>query len=166
VLVFDWGDTVMRDFREYQGPMEAWPVVETMPGADTSLRSLSPHYALYLATNAADSDAAAVRRALARVGLDGVFADVFTSRDLGARKPFPAFFDAIARRARVAAANCVMIGNDYANDIAPAKAVGMRTVWLTARRDTADHDAADVVVANLDDLPAAIERLDGQPLGM
>jgi putative hydrolase of the HAD superfamily len=33
-LLFDWGDTLMRVFPEYVGPMAAWPKVEAMPHAE------------------------------------------------------------------------------------------------------------------------------------
>ncbi len=31
-ILFDWGDTLMRVFPEYDGPMYAWPRVEAVEG--------------------------------------------------------------------------------------------------------------------------------------
>ena len=33
-LLLDWGDTVMRVFPEYEGPMLTWPRVEAVEGTD------------------------------------------------------------------------------------------------------------------------------------
>jgi FMN phosphatase YigB (HAD superfamily) len=83
VVIFDWGDTVMRDFPQYAGPMVEWPRVEAVPGIADALRALSPDFRLALATNAAASGAEKARAALARVGLDTYFTYVLTARELG-----------------------------------------------------------------------------------
>ena len=38
-VIFDWGDTLMRDLH-LPGPMAAWPRVETVPGAGELLAAL------------------------------------------------------------------------------------------------------------------------------
>jgi putative hydrolase of the HAD superfamily len=97
-LVFDWGDTLMRVFSEYNGAMVDWPEVAVMPGAVEALTRLHEEYALFVATNAAQSSADEVRAALQRVGLGGFFKDIFTSQKLdGFRKPEPAYFQTIER---------------------------------------------------------------------
>lgn len=69
-------------------------------------------------------------QALARVDLRQYFHHLFTSKDLGAAKPSPEFFRAILAAIGAEPEECIMIGNDYAKDIASAKAVGLRTIWL------------------------------------
>ena len=80
VVIFDWGDTVMRDFPQYAGPMAGWPEVAAMPGITEALRTLAADYRLVLATNAAASGADRARAALARVELDTYFAYVLTAQ--------------------------------------------------------------------------------------
>jgi putative hydrolase of the HAD superfamily len=139
-VIFDWGDTLMRDLPEYQGAMVHWPVVALVPGAMAALQTLTGQTGLVLAvaSNAGDSDAELMGLALERAGIqsDGAltgrhfFDHLWTSRELGASKPERAFFQAILDRLGLEAAECLMVGNDYQMDIVPAKAIGMQTVWL------------------------------------
>jgi HAD superfamily hydrolase (TIGR01509 family) len=129
-VVFDWGDTLMRDFAQFEGAMVHWPRVERMPGAKESLQSLAGRVVLCVASNAGDSDAELMGRALERAGIRHFFDHLWTSRELGAAKPSPAFFQAILRGLELEGQACAMVGNDYEKDVVPAKAVGMWTVWL------------------------------------
>lgn len=86
MIVFDWGNTLMRDFPEKQGPMFEWDVVEKMADVDFLLDYLSKKYSIVVATNAGASDTAAMMKALNRVGLDHFFTQAFSSKDLGDRK--------------------------------------------------------------------------------
>jgi FMN phosphatase YigB (HAD superfamily) len=83
----------------------------------------------------------------------------FTSRELGATKPDPAFFRTAAERLGAAPAECIMVGNDPVKDIAGARAAGMRTVWLAAP-GSAPVPAPDRMITTLFDLPAAILTLE------
>src|SRR5512139_810619 len=94
-LLFDWGDTLMRVFPQYPGPMSAWPQVAAMPHALEALSILHPDYTLCLATNAADSTEAEIRLALARVALDPYLDRVYCFRKIGYKKPLPEFFNFI-----------------------------------------------------------------------
>lgn len=55
---------------------------------------------------------------------------VVASAEEGVSKPDPAIFRLALERAGCAPAEAAMIGDRLDNDIAPAKAIGMRTVWL------------------------------------
>lgn len=55
---------------------------------------------------------------------------VVASAEAGVVKPDPAIFRMAMEQAGCAPGEAVMIGDRLDNDIAPAKAVGMRTVWL------------------------------------
>lgn len=55
---------------------------------------------------------------------------VVASAEEGVAKPDPAIFRIALERAGCAAEEAVMIGDRLDNDIAPAKAEGMRTVWV------------------------------------
>ncbi len=131
-IIFDWGDTLMVNFPQYSGPMADWPEVQAMPGAEKILASLAPNYRLVLASNAAESDAGLVKKALTRVNLDGYFQDIFTFHELGARKPDAGFFRAIEKRLNLSSRQCVMVGDSYADDITGALAAGWQGIWFNA----------------------------------
>ena len=97
-LIFDWGDTVMRVFPEFSGPMAHWPRVEAEPGIEDALRTAKPSYVIALSSNASDSGPGLVRDALERAGLEKYFDEVFTARDLKATKPNSAFYRGILRK--------------------------------------------------------------------
>jgi len=158
-VILDWGDTVMRNL-PYPGPMAKWPRVEAVPGAAEALRDLRGRCQVVLATNAADSGEALVRQALARVGLEGYFDAVLTARELGARKPEPAFFQAVLDTTATAPNETAMVGDDYAADIAGPKALGLRSVWFNplARHCPAPAPLHDAELQAMADLPALLRR--------
>ena len=161
VVLFDWGDTVMRVFPEYEGPMAGWPQVEAVPGVAEALKVLRPRYRLALATNAAESGATLVRQALRRVGLEGFFEAVFTARELGARKPAPAFFQAVLGELGCAPREVAMVGDDYPVDVAGAKEAGLRAVWFNpaVRSCPAAHPLYDAELLAMGDLPVVLDNL-------
>ncbi len=165
VVLLDWGNTLMVDDGSQAGSMATWESVAALPGAYETLRRLRSARRLLVATNAEDSDAPAVLAALARVGLADLVDDVVTSRDVGVRKPDPAFFAAALRVAfagrRPAAERAVMVGDSWETDIAGAAAAGMRTVWLNASgaRRPEGATAPDAEIGALSELPQALERL-------
>lgn len=157
-LIFDWGDTLMRDFPEFTGPMAHWPRVELMPGAAEALAVLHERYICCVASNAGDSNAFLMGQALARVGIRQYCHHLFTSRELGAAKPDPAFFRGILAQLGIEPHEAVMVGNDYVKDIAGAKAVGLWTVWVSAN-PPGTAPAADAVIASLLELVVVLGSL-------
>jgi HAD superfamily hydrolase (TIGR01509 family) len=132
-LLVDWGDTVMRELPGQPGPMETWPRVEAVAGAREALLELQPSFGIALATNAAESDEAEIRRALERCALSALFARVFSARDLGEHKPEPAFFRAILADLELAPSSVFMIGDSLETDALGANGVGIPAVWLNRR---------------------------------
>ncbi|OGO36479.1 MAG: hypothetical protein A2W35_13035 [Chloroflexi bacterium RBG_16_57_11] len=161
---FDWGDTLMRVFPEYEGTMAEWPHVESMPGVIPALTELRPAYRLYLATNASDSDAMLVRAALRRVGLEEFFAGIFTSKELKVCKPDPGFYQAVLRESGVAPGEAVMVGDDYPADVLGAKQAGLRAIWYNpaASPAPADRPLHDAEIQTMSELPAVLRNLDLQ----
>lgn len=159
-IVFDWGDTVMRDF-DAPGPMAWWPEVAAMPGVGEALQVLAARYPLVLASNAPLSDVGQIAQALARVGLDGYFTACFNMRMLGASKPEPRFFQNLCAALGTMPSACVMVGNDYHNDMEGAKQAGMRTVWYCPKPCAGDFPCADGIIRDMAELPEAVERVTG-----
>lgn len=150
-IVFDWGDTVMRDFAK-EGPMSLWDVVAWVPGAEESLQYLSQKYCCIIATSASHSGVEEMKAALSRVGADRYFNYFLASNDLGFYKPDPAFFEAVLKSSRFLPAESVMVGNLYDKDIIGAKAIGMTTVFFNESGIKGYFPAADHVISRMNDL--------------
>jgi len=88
-VLFDWGDTLMRVFPEFDAPMCAWPQVEAMPQAKETLATLAPEWLLGLATNAAESDPDEIRAALNRVHLGQWLDKVYCYKTIHDLKDLP-----------------------------------------------------------------------------
>lgn len=99
----------------------------------------------------------AVVAALTRDGL-AEYIDVWgVSATVGHEKPSPELFHWCLDKAGVAASDAVHIGNRLDTDVRPAKALGLRTVWVlrgeAPDEPTAEQRAeADIVVSSLDGL--------------
>jgi FMN phosphatase YigB (HAD superfamily) len=74
----------------------------------------------------------AIEQRLAWAGIaDFPYALVTTAENMHACKPQLAYYREIAERIAQPPQACLMVGDDLANDIRPAAAVGMRTFWIT-----------------------------------
>jgi putative hydrolase of the HAD superfamily len=98
---------------------------------------------------------------LAETGLAPLFDRVVCSATAGCRKPEPAIFQLALDALGVAPRAAAMVGDSLASDIAPAKALGLTTVWIRGDRVfvRADESAADHVAG---DLAAALAALRGR----
>jgi HAD superfamily hydrolase (TIGR01509 family) len=115
---------------------EVWRAQENeaclIPGALAALQAfIARGYRLALLSNIWTPYLRSVRRLL------GDFFDAHIPQELqlvscreGLAKPAPQLFRRALERARVAPADALMIGDSYDNDIRPAAACGMRTLWL------------------------------------
>ena len=150
-LIFDWGDTVMRDFN-LPGPMSHWPRVKWIPGAENILKTVAEKYICIIATNAGHSNTEMMIDALKRVGAQKYFHHFYSSKDLGYEKPDPRFFLTIAKKAETKPSACVMIGNMYDKDISGAKAAGMQTVFFNENKTPGRFPHADAVIHSMNQL--------------
>jgi FMN phosphatase YigB (HAD superfamily) len=155
-LIFDWGDTVMRDFPEKDGPMYLWDHVEWIPGTEQALKQLHDKYVMVIATNAGQSNTQAMVNALKRVGAERYFRYFFSSKELGFEKPDMRFFDSITVQIGVLPSECVMIGNLYQKDIVGAKQCGISTILFNEMKITGSFPLADKIISKMKDLPKAL----------
>lgn len=130
-IIFDWGDTLMRDFLQYEGPMAEWPEVELMPGVEKTLQDLSRGFNLFVASNAGSSDAELVEKALQRVGIARYFKSIFTGTELESKKPHLDFYRRLCKKIRTPPGECLMVGDNLEKDIIPARRIGMQAAWLS-----------------------------------
>ena len=153
-LIFDWGDTIMRDFPKKRGPMYLWKHVEWIPEAEDALKRLHEKFIMVIATNAGESDTFAMKKALKRVGADKYFSHFYSSKDLGYKKPDVMFFSSIAKHIHALPEECAMIGNIYEKDIEGAKHCGMFTVLFNENSLEEEFPLADRVITCFSQLPS------------
>jgi FMN phosphatase YigB (HAD superfamily) len=150
-LIFDWGDTIMRDFA-YPGAMKNWPRVEYLPGAEEALQFVAGKYACIIATGANHSGTSDMIAALKRVEAQKYFQLFFSSEELGFQKPDPRFFSAIISQCNLNPSETVMIGDLYEKDIAPAKKAGLQTIFLNEKKLTGNFINADAIINKMNRL--------------
>ncbi len=151
ILVFDWGDTLMVEYPDEQGPMALWSRVAPMAGVMTSIVAVARKYPCYVAANAGNSTAEQVKQALARIGIARFFQGFYTHRELGAKKPSKDFFEHLAQELGSPCEEVIYIGNDYDRDIVPAKLAGMTTIYVSGTEGM--YPSADVRIASMWELP-------------
>ena len=132
-VIFDWGNTIMNDDPVLQTPMAEWRVVEAVEGAEEVLRALSADRILVLATGALQSSEFDIHQALKRVELDQYFDYIFCFKNTGLRKPTQAFYTHILNTIGARAADALMVGDSFENDVLAANAVGMDAVWYNPK---------------------------------
>lgn len=115
--------------REY-GDMCAY--VQPIEGArDVVARAFEKKHRVVIATNPLFPRTAIIQR-IKWGGLDrfdyALVTDYETSH---AAKPNPEYYREIAARLGLDPSECVMVGNEVRNDIAPARKAGMKTFWIT-----------------------------------
>jgi putative hydrolase of the HAD superfamily len=154
-LLFDWGDTLMVDYPQYDGSMAYWEKVSPMPGVIEIMPILSTYYKCIVASNAGDSDAELMKKAFGRIALDQYFSEFITSKELGATKPSPDFFQGIVSMFGLTLYEVAMIGNDYEKDITGAKNIGLNTIFIT--NEKGDFPYADYIISSFEKLIDVLE---------
>lgn len=117
-----------------------------MPGATALIDRLhGAGYALGIVSNGMDAS----RRALVRhLGLDRLLRTVLSSERAGVKKPDARIFELAASEIGVPPERCWFIGDHPVNDIAGARAAGMRAVWLSGfHAPTSETEAAATIAA-------------------
>ena len=158
-LLLDWGDTVMRVFPEYEGPMFAWPRVEAVDGIREILTKLRPDWTIALATSAADSEEREIWSALARAGLDELIDRVYCFRGVGHRKSAPEYFQRVLADLGIGPNDAVMVGDNFEADVLSANRSGIRAIWFLEAGAEMTTSAFHRTIHDLRDLPAALEVL-------
>lgn len=104
-----------------------WPAFSDTRDA---LGSLKRRYRLWVLSNIDDALFAKTRPHLG-VELDGVI----TAEQLRSYKPAPAHFTALLSRTRVSPHRVLHVAQSLFHDVAPARALGISTVWVNRRGD-------------------------------
>jgi FMN phosphatase YigB (HAD superfamily) len=133
-------------------PGEIYPEV---PGV---LRALAGRYKLACITN----HFSWIRARADEAGFGDLVSVWAISAELGVEKPDPAIFRTALADAGTTADRVAMVGDRLDRDIAPAKALGMRTVWVLRNEAPEDPTAEqlavpDAAVRTLDEVPPLLE---------
>ena len=126
-----------------------------LPGAVAAVRRLAERWPLAVASS---SPARLIATVLEAAGVAGVFATTLSTEDVGAGKPAPDVYLAVADRLGVRPARCAAV-EDSTNGLRAALAAGMRVVAVpTASYPPAPGVLAQAhaVLASLDDLTPAV----------
>jgi HAD superfamily hydrolase (TIGR01549 family) len=130
------------------------------PDALSALEALDGRYRLGVIAN----QPSAVRRAMARDGLDRFFDVWAVSADVGFDKPDPRLFAHAVAEADVGPERAAMVGDRLDYDVRPARQAGMRSIW--ALRGEAPDDPTpeqlaecDAAIRGLDELPGVLGTL-------
>lgn len=161
-IVFDWGDTIMRDFK-LPGTMKDWEKVAWVPGAEEMLIKVCNDYLCCIATSASHSATSDMIAALKRVGAEKYFRYFVSSADLGYAKPDPEFFRQTVQLLEATADECISIGNLYEKDIVPAKACGLATIWFNETNKKGYFPDADFIINAWEALPGVLKLLEARP---
>lgn len=155
-VLFDWGNTLMRDFPEFSGPMIGWPRVEAVDHASDVLVGLHETWILALATNALDSEEEEIWAALARVELSRFLDRVYCFRKMGHKKPSPEFFGYILNDLGLDQSRVFMVGDDFDSDVIGAVKCGLRAVWYNEHSTDTRKAEMYQTIHDLRSLPEAL----------
>jgi putative hydrolase of the HAD superfamily len=159
-VLFDWGDTVMRDYPEITIPMVEWETVEVIEGiADVLAYLHSSGRRIVLATSAAISDEEQIRGALARGGLDTYFSNIYCFKNTNLPKR-EAFYRHILNDLQISASDTLMIGDGFEKDVLIPNTLGTFAIWFNPKSDETRKSDYHVTVHSMQELGTFFKSLD------
>lgn len=159
-VLFDWGDTVMRDDPALTVPMVEWPTVEVVDGiADVLAYLQSSGRRIVLATSADISTESQIRGALRRGGLDPYFSRIYSFSNTRLAKG-EAFYRHILSDLSIPASEALMVGDHLEKDVRVPNALGIFAVWFNPRSDETHRGDLQVTVHSMQELLAFFTSLD------
>lgn len=159
-ILFDWGDTVMRDYPEITIPMVEWQMIEVIEGIADVLEYLhSTGRRIVLATSAQISDESQIRGALARGGLDTYFSRIYCFKNTNLPKG-EEFYRHILNDLRISASDALMVGDGFEKDVEIPNQLGIFAVWFNPRSDETRNNDFHVTVHSMKRLHKFFKSLD------
>jgi putative hydrolase of the HAD superfamily len=134
------------------------------PDALPTLNQLSKlGYQMALVSNAADDEN--TQTLVDKLGAKNYFSAILSSAAIGIRKPDPRIFQMALEQMNASPNQAVMVGDTLGADILGAKNVGIYSIWITRRADTAANKThvktiiPDTSIFALSELPDLLESL-------
>ena len=150
-VLFDWGDTIMRDYPATTIPMVKWKKVEVIDGVTDVLAYLHESgRRIVLATSASISDEKQIRGALARGGLDEYFSHIYCFKNTKLPKG-EAFYHHVLNDLRVHPSNTLMVGDGFEKDVQVPNSVGMYAIWFNPRSDEIRNGELHITVRSMEE---------------
>lgn len=141
-------DQLSAEINEVEAELDL-PPIEAVPGAAALIRRIADASTpLAVVTSAVRPYTEA---ALARLDVPGLFRVIVTAEDVRAGKPDPEGYLLACTRLGVDPAHAVGFEDSLAG-VAAVKAAGMRCIAVTTTHPASELSAADVVVADLNDV--------------
>jgi len=132
-VLFDWGDTTMRDDPASTVPMVEWETVQVVEGVADVLAYLhASGRRIVLATSASISNENQIRGALARGGVDSYFSRIYCFKNTHLPKGKD-FYRHILNDLDIPAADALMVGDGFEKDVLVPNSLGMFAVWFNPR---------------------------------
>jgi len=127
------------------------------PAVPALLQQLSSRYSLGIIAN----QNAGLEERLHEFGIFPYFRVIVSSHDVSAAKPDPAIFETALAAAHCLPEEACMIGDRLDNDILPAQALGMHTIWVRQGLGSLGNPLLlsrqpDAIIERIGDLPAAL----------
>lgn len=159
-VLFDWGDTVMRDDPTATAPMVEWPTVEVIDGIAEVLAYLhSRGRRIVLATSASVSTESQIRAALARVGLDKYFTRIYCFENTRLPKG-EAFYRHILNDLKISASDALVVGDGFQKDVQDSNAMNILAVWFNPGSEETRRGELHVTVHSMQELLLFFTSLD------
>jgi HAD superfamily hydrolase (TIGR01509 family) len=133
IVMFDWGDTIMKDDPAMDTPMVLWPRVEAVEGAEELLQAIHARRTVVMATSANQSNEAEIRLALQRVHLNEAFDRIFCFKNTGRRKSSKDFYPFILEALGAKPSEVLMVGDHFESDVLGAAKAGLSSVWFNPK---------------------------------
>jgi FMN phosphatase YigB (HAD superfamily) len=150
-------DEVERICRACAAPLSE--VVQLADGAFEAVRDIRDlGVRMVICSNTLWRNDADSRRDWEELGLGECFDEYVTSHDTGFGKPHPAMFDRALAAVDARPAQAAIIGDRPEFDLAGARAVGMRSIWMRPPDFVGEPDPVpDAVVSGWSEVPPIIE---------
>jgi len=152
-IFFDFGDTIIHQQVDSETPLDQLPL-KLFPGIQKVLEHVSAHCKLGIISNTEITNDTAVKHALEKLQIAQFFETVTTSVSTGIKKPNKEIFWVALKKHEANSDESMMVGNNYEEDIVPAKIVGMTTVLygVSNKNMKQQFPLADYIVKNSKEL--------------
>lgn len=123
--------------------------MEPNPELLSVLKQLKVMYRIVIATNGSEY---VQQKKIHQTKLDTVFLpdQVYISEKIGYSKPERGFYKGILDELKQTPGQCIMVGDNYINDIEGARHCGMFTCWIDHKRSALKH-SADIIFKSINE---------------
>jgi|GEM_PF-249701 len=129
-------------------------IVAYTPGLKQTIVELAKKYKLIIVS---DAPRVWIDNVLTELGVRELFGDDIFSGEGDDRKEFGNIFQKVLEQFGFAPENCISIGDQERTDIIPAKALGMKTIFVAKGIDCKD---ADIKIESISELISAVQKVE------